>query len=171
MPDETIAMIRIDMTRQNSNHASKRCRHQGWAICEVADRRFEAKGPAPIYKLTTLLWLHDHGGAEFEVWNDLSPFGNPGGLAMRGRVRNWASFETPNGKPMFRMKSQPDPDFTPEQRAAVVKAAGVVVSCDAGSRETLSPGRVTRPADGPRYPQEQDRAPAALVTAPRREVA
>ncbi len=63
------------------------------------------------------------------------------------------------------LKSQPDPDFTPEQRAAVVKAAGVVVSCDAGSRETLSPGRVTRPADGPRYPQEQDCAPAAIVGA------
>ncbi len=35
---------------------------------EMAGRRFEATGPAPIYKLTTLLWLHGHGGAEFEVW-------------------------------------------------------------------------------------------------------
>ena len=43
-------------------------------------------------------------------------------------MRNWASFETPNGKPMFRMKSQPDPTFTPDQRAPVAKAAGVVVS-------------------------------------------
>ncbi len=42
------------------------------AICEVADRRFEAQGPAPIYKLVTLLWLHGHGGAVFEVWDDLS---------------------------------------------------------------------------------------------------
>ncbi len=164
-------MIRIDMLRQDTNHPDRRRRHQGRASCEVAGRRFEAEGPAPIYKLTTLLWLHGHGGAGFEVWDDVSPFGKPGGLALRGQVRNWASFETPKGMPMFRMKSKPSPDFTPEQRAAVVKAAGVVVSCDAGSRETLSPGRVSHPADGPRCPQEQDRAPAALVTAPRREVA
>ena len=51
----------------------------------VASRRFEAWGPAPIYKLATLLWLHGHGGEHFEVWDDLSPFGRPGGLAMRGR--------------------------------------------------------------------------------------
>ncbi len=112
-------MIHIDMTQQNSNHASKRRRHQGWAICEVADRRFEAQGPAPIYKLVTLLWLHGHGGADFEVHDDVSPTGRPGGLAMRGRVRSWASFQTPKGMPMFRMKSNSDPDFTPEQRAAV----------------------------------------------------
>ncbi len=122
MPGETVAMIRIDMTRQNSNHASKRCRHQGWAICEVADRRFEAQGPAPIYKLVTLLWLHGHGGAVFEVWDDLTPFDRPGGLAMCGKVRNWASFETPKGNPIFRMKSQPDPDFTP--RTAPVLGPG-----------------------------------------------
>ncbi len=140
MPGETVAMIRIDMTQQNSNHAGKRCRHQGWAICEVADRRFEAQGPAPIYRLTTLLWLHGHGGAAFEVYDDVSPTGRPGGLAMRGRVRNWASFETPNGKPMFKMKSQPDPDFTQEQRATAAKAAGVVVSMDADSRRTFAPG-------------------------------
>ncbi len=56
---------------------------------------------------------HGYGGGRFEVHDDRSPFGHPGGLAMTGQVRNWASFETPNGKPMFRMKSQPDPDFTP----------------------------------------------------------
>ena len=164
-------MIRVQMIRSDMRHLDRRRRHQGRVWCEAAGRRFEAHGPAPIYKLATLLWLHGHDGADFEVWDDRSPSGKPGGLAMRGQVRNWASFETPKGMPMFRMKSQPDPDFTPEQRAAVVKAAGVVVSMDADSRETLSPGRVTRPADGPRYPQEQDRAPAALVTAPRREVA
>ena len=45
MPGETVAMIRIDMTQQNSNHANKRCRHQGRAICEVAGRRFATQGP------------------------------------------------------------------------------------------------------------------------------
>ncbi len=90
-------LIRIDMIRQDTRHPDKRRRHQGRAWCEVADHRFEAKGPAPIYRVVTLLWLHGHGGAGFEVWDDVSPFGGPGGLAMRGRVRNWASFETPNG--------------------------------------------------------------------------
>ncbi len=101
MPGDTVAMIRIDMTQQNSNHPDKRRRHQGRAWCEVAGGRFETRGPAPIYRMATLLWLHCYGGAEFEVWDNLSPFGKPGGLAMTGRVRNWASFETPNGKPMF----------------------------------------------------------------------
>ncbi len=156
-------MIRIDMTRQDTRHPDRRRRHQGRAWCEVAGRRFEAEGPAPIYKLTTLLWLHGHGGVGFEVWDNVSPFGKPGGLAMRGQVRNWASFETPKGMPMFRMKSKPNPDFTPEQQAAVVKAAGVVVSCDAGSRETLSPGRATHPSDGPEHPQGQDDASAGVV--------
>ncbi len=75
------------------------------------------------------------------------------------------------GMPMFRMKSKPDPDFTPEQRVAVAKAAGVVVSCDADSRGTHSPGRATHPSDGPEHPQGQDRAPAAFVTASRPEAA
>ena len=82
-------MIRIDMIRQDTRHPDKRLRHQGRASCEVGGQRFEAQGPAPIYRLATLLWLHGHGGAEFEVWDDLSPFGNPGGLAMTGEVRNW----------------------------------------------------------------------------------
>ncbi len=68
------------------------------ASCEIAGRRFETQGPAPIYKITTLLWLHGHGGADFEIWDDLSPFGKPGGLAMRGRVQNWARliYDKPN---------------------------------------------------------------------------
>ncbi len=69
----------------------------------MAGRRFEAEGPAPIYKLTTLLWLHGHGGAGFEVWDDRDPFGNPGGLALRGPVRNWASLETPKAAGGWRM--------------------------------------------------------------------
>ena len=71
-------------------HPDRRRRHQGRASCEAAGRRFEAQGPAPIYKLATLLWLHGHGGETFEVWDDLDPFGNPGGLALLGQARNWA---------------------------------------------------------------------------------
>ncbi len=49
-------VIRVQMIRSDTRHPSKRRRHQGRASCEVAGRRFEAEGPAPIYKLTTLLW-------------------------------------------------------------------------------------------------------------------
>ena len=144
--------IRIDLIRQNTNNAVRRRRHLGRACCEVDGRRFETQGPAPIYRMITLLWLHGRGGEKFEVWDNLSPFGKPGGLAMRGKVRNWASFNTPNGNPIFRMKSQPDPDFMPEQRAAVAKAAGVVVSRDADSRGAFAPGCATSPSDGPQVP-------------------
>ncbi len=165
MPGETVAMIRIDMTQQNTNDPDKRRRHQGRAICEVAGRHFEAQGPAPNYRLVTLLWLHGRCGARFEVYDDVSPTGRPGGLAMRGRVRNWASFDTPKGMPMFRMKSKPDPDFTPEQRAAVAKAAGVVISCDAVSRDTPTPGCASSLSDGPRHPLEQDDVSTGVVGA------
>lgn len=158
-------MIRIQMIRGNTRDPDRRKRHPSRASCEVDGRRYETVGPAPIYKIVTLLWLRDHGGEEFEVWDDRDPFGSPGGLAMRGRLRNWASFETPNGKPMFRMKSQPDPDFTPEQRAAVAKAAGVVMSCDAVSRDTPAPGCATSPSDGPGYRQKEDGASAGDSTA------
>ena len=159
-------MICINMTRQGTRHPDKSRRHQGRASCEVAGRRFEAQGPAPVYKLATLLWLHGHGGADFEVWDDVSPFGKPGGLAMRGKVQNWASVETPKGAPMFRMKSKADPDFTPEQRAAAAKAAGVIVTCDAVSRGTFPPGRATSPSAGPTYLQEGD-GPSTGVVATR----
>jgi len=159
------------MTQQDTRHPDKHRRHPGRASCEVAGRRFEAQGPAPIYKLTTLLWLHGHRGEEFEVWDDLSPFGKPGGLAMTGKVRNWASFKTPKGKPMFRMKSQPNPDFTPEQRATAVRAAGVVVSMDADSRRTLAPGCATPSSDGPEHPRREDGASTRVVTAQRPEAA
>ncbi len=85
-------MIHIKMIRQDTHHPDKRRRHQGRASCEVTGRCFETVGPALLYKLATLLWLHGHGGAAYEVWDDVSPFGKPGGLAMRGRVRNWTSF-------------------------------------------------------------------------------
>ncbi len=102
-------MIRIDMLRQDTNHPDRRRRQQGRASCEVAGRRFEAQGSAPVYKLATLLWLHGHGGADFEVWDDVSPFGKPGGLAMRGKVRNWARLVKGNSK--FDRKALHDPVF------------------------------------------------------------
>ncbi len=55
-------MIQINMTCQDTRHPKKRLRHYGRAWCEVDGRRFETEGPAPIYKLATLLWLHDHHG-------------------------------------------------------------------------------------------------------------
>ena len=55
-------MIRIDMICQDTRHPDKRRRHLGRASCEVAGRRFETTGPAPIYRLVNLLWLHGHGG-------------------------------------------------------------------------------------------------------------
>ncbi len=158
-------MIHINMLRQDTRHPDKRRRHHGRASCDLVGRRFETQGPAPVYRMITLLWLHGHGGAALEVYDDLSPTGKPGGLAMRGKVRNWASFETPNGNPIFKMQSQHDPEFTPEQRATVAKAAGVVASCDAISRDTPSPGCATSPSDGPRHPPEQDDAPTAIVGA------
>ncbi len=90
---------------------------------------------------------------------------------MRGKVRNWASFETPKGMPMFKMQSQPDPNFTPEQRATVAKAAGVVVSRDADSRGTFAPGCATHPSDGPEYPQDEDGASTRDVAAQTPEAA
>jgi len=48
------AVIRVQMIRSDTRHPDRRRRHQGRASCEVAGRRFETEGPAPIYKLTTL---------------------------------------------------------------------------------------------------------------------
>ncbi len=83
-------MIRIDMIRQDTRHPDKRRRQPSQASCELAGQRFEAQGRGLVYKLSTLLWLHGHGGTDFEVYDDRSPFGNPGELAMTGRVRSWA---------------------------------------------------------------------------------
>ena len=90
----------------------------------MAGRRFETKGPASIYKIVTLLWLHGRSSERFEVYDDLSPFGKPGGLAMHGRVRNWARLV--KGKPRFDGKAQNDPEFTPAEINVVAAAAGVV---------------------------------------------
>ncbi len=165
MPGETVAMIRIDMTQQNTNHPDKRRRHQGRASCVVAGRRFEAQRSAPIYKITTLLWLHGHGGADFEVWDDLSPFGKPGGLAMRGRVQNWARLV--KGKPNFTRKARSDPEFTPDERQVIALAAGTVVDLDQTRPASGLSGAVcaTHPSGGPDHQPERERASTRVSTA------
>ncbi len=155
-------MIRIEFTRQNSNHPGRRKRHPSRASCEIADHRFETVGPAPIYKLATLLWFRGLG-EPFEVWDDLSPFGKPGGLAMTGRVRNWARLV--KGKPNFTRKAKPDSDFMPDEREVIARAAGTVVDMAGVPAASGLPGAVcvTRPADGPEHSQGQDDASAGVV--------
>ncbi len=151
-------MIHIDMICQDTRHPDRRKRHQGRASCEVAGRRFETLGPAPIYRIATLLWLHGHGGAEFEVWDDVSPFGKPGGLAMRGKVRNWALVS--NGRPVFTKDAKPDPSFTPHEQKLVARTAGQVMELAEkdSSRAYKARTDATRPSDDPEYPQQQDGA-------------
>ena len=152
-------MIHIDMICQDTRHPDKRRRHQGRASCEVAGRRFETEGPAPVYRMATLLWLHGHGGTEFEVWDDLSPFGNPGGLAMTGRVRNWARLV--NGKPTFDRDAPSEVDFAPHERDLIARAAGNVAEIDSARPENGRTAPVS-PLDGPDYLRERDRACTGL---------
>ncbi len=156
-------MIRIDMIRQNTNHPDKRRRHQGRAACELDGRRYETIRPAPIYKLSTFLWLHGRGGARFEVHDDVSPTARPGGLAMTGRVRNWARLV--KGKITFDRQAEPATEFTPYEVNLIARAAGTV--SDAAEIDSPAPGNArtgaTRPSDGPDHPQEGDRAPTAVV--------
>ena len=153
-------MICINMTRQGTRHPDKSRRHQGRASCEVAGRRFEAQGPAPVYKLATLLWLHGHGGADFEVWDDVSPFGKPGGLAMRGKVRNWARLV--KGKPTFGKDAPCEMDFSSGERDMVAQAAGRVTETDSPRPENARTAR-SHPLDGPEHPQGQDDASTGVV--------
>ena len=131
-------MIRIDETRQNTNDPVASRRHYGVALTEVDGKRFETKGPGHIYKILTLLWLDGHLGEEFEVWDDVSPLGKPGGLAMTGRVRNYANFGS-LAHPTFEMSKNQDPDFTPEQRTVAAEAAGVISSSVVVSRGQEAP--------------------------------
>ncbi len=164
-------MIRIDMTRQDTNHPDKRLRHHGRASCEVDGRCFETEGPAPIYRMATLLWLHGHRGKEFEVWDNLSPYGKPGGLAMTGRVRNWARLI--NGKPKFNKDALSETDFSPQERDLIARAAGRVL----GATEIDSPRPdnartgASRPSDDPDCLQDGGEPPAGLSTAQRPEAA
>ncbi len=156
-------MIRVQMIRSDTRHPDRRRRHQGRASCEVAGRRFEAEGPAPIYKLTTLLWLHGHGDEPYEVYDDLDPFSNPGGLALTGWVRNWARLV--NGKPGFNRQAQSEEDFTPEERTAIAQAAGTVTALMENAPPGVAKARTVRshPPDDPEHPQGQDDASAGVV--------
>ena len=156
-------MIRIQMIRGNTRDPDRRKRHPSRASCEVAGRRYETTGPAPIYKLATLLWLHGHGGEPYEVYDDLDPFGNPGGLALTGRVRNWARLV--NGKPGFNRQAQSEEDFTPEERTAIAQAAGTATALMESGPPGVAKARTARshPPDGPEHPQGQDDASAGVV--------
>ncbi len=149
-------MILIDMMRQDMRHPDRHRRHQGRAICEAAGQRFEAEGPAPIYKLVTLLWLHGHGGGSFEVYDDIDPFGRPGGLALTGQVRNWARLV--NDKLSFDKDAPSNPDFTPVERDMIARAAGKTPSRPGEARTAA-----THPSDGSEHPQRQDDASAGVV--------
>ena len=161
-------MIHIVMTRQDTRHPDKQLRHQGRASCQVAGHRFDTEGPAPIYKLATLLWLHGHRGADFEVHDDISPFGKPGGLAMTGRVRNWARLV--KGKPRFDKDAASETEFSPHERGLIARAAGGVAEIDS-PRPAHGHTGASRPQDGSDCLQEQDSAPAGLSTAQRPEAA
>ncbi len=164
-------MIRIDMIRSDTRHPDRRRRHQGRASCEVAGRRFEAQGSAPVYKLATLLWLHGHGGEKFEVYDDRSRFGKSGGLAMRGKVRNWARLV--KGKVTFDRQAAPAVEFAPDEVDLIARAAGRV--SDATEIDSPAPGNArtasTRPLGGPDYPQAKDGASTGVVAAPCPEAA
>ncbi len=157
--------IRIDMIRQNTSHPDKCCRHQGRASCVVAGQHFAAEGPAPIYRLTTLLWLHGHGGAAFEVYDDVRPTGRPGGLAMRGKVRNWARMV--KGKPVFDKGAPPEVDFSSHDRSLVAQAAGRVVGLtetDSARPENARTGP-SHSSDDLDHPQGEDGASTGVVGA------
>ncbi len=158
-------MIRIDMLRQDTRHPDKRRRHQGRASCEVTGRRFGAQGPAPIYRMATLLWLHGHGGEHFEAYDDVSPTGKPGGLAMRGKVRNWARIG--RGKPVFDKDAPSTVEFSSHDRMLVAQAAGRVVDLtetDSARPENARTGP-SHSSDDLDHPQGQDGASTGVVGA------
>jgi hypothetical protein len=161
-------MIRIDETRQDTRHPDPRRRHPGRASAEVGGRRFETQGPGHIYKLSTLLWLHGHGGERFEVHDDLSPFGKPGGLAMRGKVLNWARLV--NGKPKFDKDAPSEADFSPRERDLIARAAGRVAEIDSPRPDNGRTAIIT-PLDGPDYPRGGEVTSMGVVAAQRPEAA
>ena len=137
----------------------------------MAGCRFKAQGPAPIYKLATLLWLHGYGGEDFEVWDDLSPFGRSGGRAMRGQVRNWARLV--KGKVTFDRQAKPAAEFAPDEVNLIARAAGTV--SDAAEIDSPAPGNArTAPISlsaGPNYPRGGEGACVGLSTAQTPEAA
>ncbi len=121
--------------------------------------------------MITLLWLHGHGGEAFEVWDDLSPFGKPGGLAMTGRVRNWARLA--KGKVTFDRQAKPATEFTPKEVELIARAAGRIF--DAAGIDSPAAGNArtatTRPSDSPGCPQKVDGASTRVSAAQRPEAA
>ncbi len=158
-------MIRIDLTRQNINHPDCRKRHPSRASCEVGGRRYETTGPGLIYKLSTLLWLHGHGDEHYEVWDDRDPFGNPGGLALRGPVRNWARIV--KGKLSFERRAAPTANFAPDERKAIAQAAGVVTDLVGGVLPAVGEADTarSRPLDGPEHQPGQEHLSTGVVGA------
>ncbi len=158
-------MIRIDLTRQNINHPDHKNRHPARASCEVGGQRYETTGPGLIYKLSTLLWLHGHGGEHFEVWDDLDPFGNPGGLALLGQARNWARLG--KGKLSFERRAAPAADFAPDEKKAIALSAGVVTDLVGGVLPAVGEARTARshPLDGPEHQSGPDGPSTGVVGA------
>ncbi len=158
-------MIRVQMIRSDMRHPDRHRRHQGQAICEVAGQRFEAEGPAPIYKLATLLWLHGHGGERYEVWDDRDPFGNPGGLALLGQARNWARLV--KGKLSFDRRADIAADFTPDERKAIAQSAGVVTDLVGGVLPAVGEADTGRshPLDGPEHQPGPETPSTGVATA------
>jgi hypothetical protein len=145
-------VIRVDMIRQEIQHPDKRRRHEGRASCIVDGRRYNAEGPAPIYRIATLLWLYGHGGEAFEVYDDRSPTGGPGGLALAGRVRNYARIK--KGCADFRLHTKAAPTFTPDDAQMVAKAAGQVsdLAHKGPARSGFDHTARSRVPEPPRYP-------------------
>ena len=78
----------------------------------------------------------------------MSPTGKPGGLAMRGKVRNWAYLV--RGKPSFTRKMQPDPDSTGSRFGKAGSTTGAVAgSLIAPAPEAAPPTARPEPAPAP----------------------
>ena len=136
--------------------------------CEIVGHRFETQGPAPIYKLATLLWLHGHGGEDFEVYDDLSPLGKPGGLAMTGRVRNWARLV--KEKPRFDKDAPSEADFSPGEWEMIAGWAGCVAKIDS-PRPAHGHTAAPRPSDGPTHPRGDEVSSTGVARARTSEAA
>lgn len=78
----------------------------------------------------------------------MSPTGKPGGLAMRGKVRNWAYLV--RGKPSFTRKTQPDPDSTGSRFGKAGSTIGAVAGgLIAPAPEAAPPTARPEPAPAP----------------------
>ena len=103
------------MIRSGTRHLDRRRRHQGRASCEVTGRRFEVQGSAPIYMLATRLWVHGHGGADYEVYDDRCV----GRMSRMNEKVDWNSMAAQRGH----TKSGGRQKGTPNRVTAEIKAA------------------------------------------------